>query len=113
MYEQFLQSFKDNESTILLLVDNVSGFQKLQIETWFDDVVNKKRGIWLGSGLAEQAVIDTPRLEPEVKQLEFDDEDDDFEEYEQPVKKTRKVMKSTYDEQDDDDDFAISRKPKP
>ena len=73
MYEQFLQSFKDNESTILLLVDNVSGFQKLQIETWFDDVVNKKRGIWLGSGLAEQAVIDTPRLEPEVKQLEFDD----------------------------------------
>ncbi len=43
----------------------------------------------------------------------FDDEDDDFEEYEQPVKKTRKVMKSTYDEQDDDDDFAISRKPKP
>ena len=73
LYEQFLQSFKDNESTILLLVDNVSGFQKLQIETWFDDVVNQKRGIWLGNGLADQVAIDTPRLEPEIKQLEFDD----------------------------------------
>ena len=73
LYEQFLRSFKDNEHTTLLLVDNVSGFQKLQIETWFDDVVNKKRGIWLGTGLDEQIVIDTPRLEPELKQLEFND----------------------------------------
>ena len=73
LFEQFMRSFKDNESTILLLVDNASGLQKLQLETWYDEVIEKKRGIWLGDGVAEQVVISTPRIEPEIKQLSFDD----------------------------------------
>ena len=73
LYEEFLLSFKENESTALILVDNTAGFQRLEIETWFDDVVNKKHGIWLGEGIGEQVVMETPRLDPEVKQLEFND----------------------------------------
>jgi hypothetical protein len=73
LYEEFLLSFKENESTALILVDNTAGFQRLEIETWFDDVVNKKHGIWLGEGIGEQVVMETPRLDPEIKQLEFND----------------------------------------
>ena len=73
LYEQFLRSLKDNEQTILLMIDNSSGFNKLQIETWFDEVVNKNRGIWIGEGIAEQMVFDTPRLDPEIKQANFED----------------------------------------
>ena len=73
LFEQFLQAFKNNESTILLLVDNSSGLQRLQIETWYDEVINKKRGIWIGEGIAEQVLIETPRWEPEMRELAFDD----------------------------------------
>ena len=35
--------------------------------------ITKKRGIWLGDGVAEQVAISTPRIEPEIKQLSFND----------------------------------------
>ena len=71
--EQFLRSFKDNESTILLLIDNKTGLQQLQLETWYDDVIDKNSGIWIGEGVSEQTVIETGVIEPEIRQLEFQD----------------------------------------
>ena len=72
-YEHFLKAFKDNENTILIIADNVQGFQRLEIETWYDEVINNHRGIWLGEGIGDQLIIKTPHLEPETRNQNFDD----------------------------------------
>ena len=73
LWEKFLYSFKDNQSTTLVLVDDEYGMQRLEIETWFDDVVNNKRGIWIGNGLDSQNIFDISRLDPEIREIEFED----------------------------------------
>ncbi len=73
LYEKFLKLFKDSENTILILADNINGFQKLEIETWYDEVINNERGIWLGPGLSDQLILKTPPIEPETKNLNFPD----------------------------------------
>ena len=73
LYSQFFKAIKESDNTIAILADNLQGFQKLEIETWFDEVVNQERGIWLGKGVGEQLVIKTNEIEQDIRNLEFKD----------------------------------------
>ncbi len=72
-FEQLMRALKDSESTMLLLIDNKTGLQKLQLETWYDEIIDKNSGIWIGEGISEQTVIETGSIEPEIRQLDFKD----------------------------------------
>ena len=73
LYEKFLKMFKGNKNTILILVDNSQGFQKLELETWYSDVINNRRGIWLGKGIADQLSIKIDNLNPDYRNQDFPD----------------------------------------
>lgn len=73
VYEKFFKSVKNTENTILILADNSQFYQKFQIETWYDEIINKKRGIWLGEGIGEQTAINIPIINSDIRNQDFPD----------------------------------------
>ena len=45
--ETFFKAIKESDNTIAILADNLQGFQKLEIETWFDEVVKYENEVLL------------------------------------------------------------------
>lgn len=73
IYETFFNLFKTIENTILILTDNYNDYKKFQLEPWYRDIINNKRGIWLGSGIANQLTFSINNMSMDVRNANFPD----------------------------------------
>ena len=73
LYEKFFNMFKENENTILIIADNYMDFQRLELESWYDEVIDTSRGIWLGEGIGEQNIINTNSINYEYRSMSYPD----------------------------------------
>lgn len=72
LYEKFFKVAKESENTIVIIADNAKNYQKLTIETWFNDIINQTRGIWLGTGIGDQNLIKT-QVNTDTRNLNYQD----------------------------------------
>ncbi|MBQ3510914.1 MAG: type VII secretion protein EssC [Bacilli bacterium] len=73
IYEKFFRAIKESENTIAIIADNESDYQRLELETWYDEVINKHRGIWLGEDVGNQLAIRVDNIDPEIRNQSFPD----------------------------------------
>ena len=73
LYEKFFNMFKENENTILIIADNYMDFQRLELESWYDEIIDTSRGIWLGEGIGEQNIINTNSINYEYRSMSYPD----------------------------------------
>ena len=73
LYEKFFKTAHQSDNTILIIIDNAKNYQKLTIETWFNEIINKKRGIWLGKGIGDQVVIESNNINTDIRNQEYKD----------------------------------------
>jgi len=50
---------KELENFKILFIDNSFALKKMAFETWYSELVVNSNGIWIGTGLSDQAVIKT------------------------------------------------------
>lgn len=60
------------KSSKILLFDSYDEFKNLEIEDWFEDTINKDSSIWLGSGVADQVLLNFDGLTEENSRETFD-----------------------------------------
>lgn len=70
-YEQYMEAFlktiNSSPNTILLVADDYNSYKTLQIESWYSDIVDHKRGLWIGPGIDMQILFNTGDLSADVK----------------------------------------------
>ena len=54
---QTIQTSKKLSKICYVLVDGFDNLKKLEYDSWYKDIVNSTRGIWIGNGLAEQSIF--------------------------------------------------------
>ncbi len=73
--QQVLEHMFNNISGIVnchfLFFDTYDSYKNLQLETWYQLVINPLSGIWLGDEVGNQLVINIPNLTVEDKKLNF------------------------------------------
>ena len=73
LYEKFFKIAKESNNTFLIIADNTQGYQKIEIEKWFTDIINERRGIWLGKGIGEQLAIKTDSITQKLRNENYND----------------------------------------
>ncbi len=54
---QTIQASKKLSKICYVLIDGFDNLKKLEYDSWYKDIVNSTRGIWIGNGLAEQSIF--------------------------------------------------------
>ncbi len=63
----------NSQNSYLIISDNYTTYKMLQVETWYNDIVDHKQGIWIGPGIDMQVLFNTGNLSSEIKNAEMPD----------------------------------------
>jgi len=57
-FNNMLFNSRNNNNLCFILIDNYSNYKRVENETWYS-LINKKHGIWIGTGVLDQDIIDS------------------------------------------------------
>lgn len=66
-----MMSTAKSGKTYFIIADNYQGYKQLQLEQWFQIVVNPSYGIWIGEGFDNQTSIRINNLTPQERQNKY------------------------------------------
>ena len=71
LYEALFENISRFKNSKIILIDDAKPFRQLQLEPWYSKTIVNTNGIWLGSGVENQNLIDFSNMSYEQKQVKF------------------------------------------
>jgi len=73
LYNNFFKLIKESNNTILIVADEYNSYKLFQLETWYRNIFNTKRGIWLGKGIGSQLAFSITNMSMDIKNADYKD----------------------------------------
>lgn len=71
MYDLLFSNISRFKNSRIIIIDDYTPFQNLELESWYNDLITDTNGIWLGEGPTEQNAINFSNITREQKEEKF------------------------------------------
>ena len=69
IFESLFSKIATASKTTYILIDNYDEMRNLKVENWYNEI--DSRGIWLGSGVGTQSLLNSTRVSNDDKKYDF------------------------------------------